>query len=224
MASKRKIKLPNKLIPIPNADKEFHEVWSPGRNMLNIPHPYRAVVMGPPNKGKSTTVKNILLRADPPFEEIFVVHCDSEGTAEYADIGAEMLSEIPAPEEWAGVVKSLVILDDLELKMMKKEQLRNLDRLFGYVSTHKNISIILCCQDPFNCPPIVRRCANLWVLYQGTDLDSFNQLARKAGYPKSKFSQIFSVCDEFHDSIWIDRTSGSPYPLRKNGFEIIDKP
>tara|TARA_B110000902_G_scaffold113995_1_gene134226 strand:+ start:4584 stop:5246 length:663 start_codon:yes stop_codon:yes gene_type:complete len=214
-------KLPDELIVIPNADKKFHEKWHKGRNMLNFPHPFRAVCLGPPNKGKSTTVKNILLRADPPFEEVKVIHCDGDYTKEYEDVDADMLSEIPAPAEWGGVVKTLVILDDLELKGMSKEQKRNLDRLVGYVSTHKNISVILCSQDPFNVPPIVRRCSNLWILYEGTDRDSVAQLSRKAGYTKEQFDILFDKCTEFHDSIWLDKTSKSPYPLRKNGFEII---
>lgn len=214
-------KLPDELIVIENADKKFHEKWYKGRNMLNFCHPVRACIMGPPNKGKSTTVKNILLRADPPFEEVKVIHCDGGYTKEYDDVEAEMLSEIPAPSDWSGLVKTLVILDDLELKGMSKEQKRNLDRLFGYVSTHKNISVILCSQDAFNVPPIVRRCCNLWILYEGTDRDSVAQLSRKAGYTKEQFDILFDKCTEFHDSIWLDKTSRSPYPLRKNGFEII---
>jgi hypothetical protein len=33
------MRLPNKIIPLPNPDKNFHEKWYKGRNMLNIPHP-----------------------------------------------------------------------------------------------------------------------------------------------------------------------------------------
>ena len=67
--------LPNKIIPLPNPDKEFHEAWDKGRNLLNIPHPFRAVFLGPPGSGKSTAVKNILMRADPCFENIIIIHC-----------------------------------------------------------------------------------------------------------------------------------------------------
>ena len=45
-------KLPNKIIPISNADKSFHEKWYDKRNMLNIPHPFRACCLGPPNVGE----------------------------------------------------------------------------------------------------------------------------------------------------------------------------
>ena len=222
----KKLRLPNKLIPIPNPDKAFHEKWYQGRNKLNPPHPYRCVCLGPPNVGKSTVVKNLLLRANPPFEDVVVIHCDGEYTKEYDDLGdnIEMLSEIPAPEDWEGIKKTLVVLDDLEFKGMNKQQKRNLDRLFGYCSTHKNISCILCSQDPFNVPPIVRRCSNLWVLWRCSDLDAMSTCARKTGLKSNNFNSIFNqLMLEPRDSLWLDMTAHSPYPMRRNGFEIINK-
>lgn len=221
---KIKHRLPNKIIPLPNADKAFHEKWYKGRNMLNIPHPFRCVCMGPPNVGKTTIVKNLLLRAKPPFEEVFVIHCDGNYTKEYEDIGAEMLDDIPKPEEWEGEVKTLVVLDDLEFKFMNRDQKRNLDRLFGFVSTHKNISCILCSQDPFNVPPIVRRCSNLWILWRLNDLDALSTCARKTGMKSSNFNNIFNqLMLEQRDSLWIDQTDGTKYPMRKNGYTLIRK-
>ena len=112
----KKMRLPNELFMIPNLDKKFHEKWDDGRNKLNFPHPWRAVFLGPPNSGKTTTIKHIILRAKPQFEEVVVIHCDSDFTQEQDDIDCEMLSEIPNPEDWEGKVKTLVILDDIEYK------------------------------------------------------------------------------------------------------------
>ena len=226
MPKKKILRLPNKIIPLPNPDKAFHEKWYEGRNMLNIPHPFRCVCLGPPNVGKTTIVKNLLLRAKPEFEEVVVIHCDGGYTKEYNDLGdsVEMLSEIPAPEDWEGEVKTLVVLDDLEFKGMNKDQKRNLDRLFGYVSTHKNISCILCSQDAFNVPPIVRRCSNLWVLWRCPDLDAMSVCARKTGLRADNFNYIFNKLMLDHkDSLWIDMTDKTPYKMRKNGYTIIEK-
>jgi len=221
-----KYRLPNKLIALSNPDKQFHERWSKSRNMLDIPHPYRAICLGPPNCGKSTTVKNLLVRANPPFEKITVIHCDPEYTQEYDDLGSdvEIMGSVPAPEDWEGEQKTLVILDDLEFKSMNKEQMRNLDRLFGYVSTHKNISCILCSQDSFNVPACVRRCCNVFILWKMTDIDSMACTARKTGLKASNLKNIFdTLMTEPKDSLWIDLTSHTPYPLRKNGFQKIKK-
>jgi hypothetical protein len=223
---KIQLRLPNKILALPNPDKAFHEKWYKGRNMLNIPHPFRCVCLGPPNVGKTTIVKNLLLRAKPEFKEVVVIHCDSGYTKEYDDIGdnVEILDEIPAPEDWEGEVKTLVVLDDLEFKGMSKEQKRNLDRLFGYVSTHKNISVILCSQDAFNVPCIVRRCSNLWVLWRCPDLDAMSVCARKTGLKANNFNSIFNqLMLDPKDSLWIDMTDHSPYKMRKNGFTVINK-
>lgn len=220
---KRKEKLPDELIILDNPDKLFHEDWTKGRNMLNFPHPFRMVIFGPPNMGKTNTIKNILLRAKPDFKEVFVIHADPEYTQEYDDIDVELLAEIPAPAEWEGLVKTLVILDDLEFKQMSKDQKRNLDRLFGFVSTHKNISVILTSQDGFNVPPIVRRTSNVWILYKSPDMDSMATMARRTGLKPDELKNIFNtILKGNRDALWIDRTSKTPYPLRKNGFKIIN--
>ena len=156
--------LPRELLAVRNLDKKNHEQWVQGDDLLNFPHPFRGVLLGPPNCGKTTTVKNILMRQAPPFKRLYIIHCDGEYTQEYDDVNGVLLKTIPYPEQWPGKDKTLVVVDDMELKTLKKEQRMALDRLFGYVSTHKNISVLLCSQDPFNVPPIVRRCSNLWVL------------------------------------------------------------
>lgn len=221
---KKAEKLPNRIIPISNADKFFHEKWYTNRGPLNIPHPYRCVCLGPPNSGKSTIVKHLIMHANPEFEEVYIVHCDPENTAEYDDLGddVEITDTIPEPDRWNADVKSLVVLDDLEYKGMSKQQLHCLDRLFGYVSTHKNKSVVLCSQDPFNVPPCVRRMSNLWVLWKQNDLDALSTVARKTGMSTRKFRDLFALCQKPHDSIWIDMTDHSPMKLRLNGFKNID--
>lgn len=222
--AKKKTRLPNQIIAIPNADKAFHEKWKEGRNMLNIPHPFRAVLLGPPNCGKTTLVKNLILRAKPQYEKVVVIHCDPTYTAEYEDVGGEMMDEIPAPQDWEGEEKTLVVLDDLEFKGMNKEQKRNLDRLFGFVSTHKNISCVLCSQDPFNVPACVRRCSNLFILWRMKDVDALATCARKTGMKSNSFNTIFNdLMLQPNDSLWLDMTDRSPYPMRKNGYEVIQR-
>ena len=217
-------KLPKKLLNIPNADKKWHEKWYKGRDMLNYPHPFRLVIFGNPNTAKTTKAKNIMIRADPPFEKIFVIHIDGEYTQEYEDIDAVMLDKIPAPNSpiFDGECKTLVVLEDLEFKFLNKTELRNLDRLCGYVSTHKNVSVITIAQDGFNLPPCVRRMSNIWVLGKSNDMDSIKQISRKCGLTPKFVENIYRTkLKTQYDSLWIDNTKNSPYPLRLNGFEPI---
>ena len=147
------------------------------------------------------------MRADPPFEEVFIIHSLSD-TKEYDNLdNCTILDQIPSPNEWLGEVKTLVILDDLEFKGMDKDQRRNLDRLFGTVSTHKQISVCLACQDCFSVPASCRRCANLWVLWKMTDMDALSTVARRTNMNSKSFRHIFDkIITEFHYSLLIDLT------------------
>ena len=223
-AAKRRKLLPKSLCAIPCMDKDFHEEWTPDRDMLNFPHPFRAVFTGPPNTGKSTCVKNIVIRADPPFQEVVIIHADPENSREYDDLGdgVRLIKNIPKPDEWVTDGKTLVVIDDIELKELPKEQRRALDRLVGYVSTHKDISVCVCTQDWFNLPPIVRRCSNVWVIWKSPDARNMKAIGNRIGMPD--FPEIAKqLLPAFRDSLWIDQTDKSPFPIRRNGFETINK-
>lgn len=214
--------LPKQIIPIKNPDKLFHEKWTKKRDMLNIPSPARILLFGKPNVGKTTIIKNILLRAKPPYEEIIICHPDAEYTQEWNDIDATIINQIPAPPEWSGNnVKTLCIIDDMEFKTMDKEQKYNLDRLFGYVSTHKNVNVMLASQNFFNPPPIVRRCCNMFILWNNHDYNSMAQTAGKTGLTAKQLQALFKIVGDGRNSLWLDLTSGSPYKIRKNGYELI---
>jgi hypothetical protein len=117
-----------------------------------------------------------------------------------------------------------VIIDDISFKDLNKSQNAILDRLYGYISTHRNVSLLLTSQDMFNIPSIVRRCSNLFILWKPRDIDSLTTIGRRTGMNGKELRIIFN--DLIHtrtDSLWIDLTKDSPYMLRKNGFELITK-
>ena len=176
MSSKQ---LEKRIYRLPNADKQDHETWYQGRDLLNLPTPYRIGLMAPPNRGKSTMIKNILLRANPKFDTIVLIHPDAE-SEEYKDVKAIVLDHIPDPTEWNYKGKTLCIVDDIELKLMDKKQKSNLDCLFGYVSTHRNVLCIITSQDGYNIPPSVRRNLNVYIIWKTPDIQSVSALVRKA--------------------------------------------
>ena len=212
------------IIPIKNPDKIWHEKWTLNRDPLNLPHPFRGVLLGKPNSGKTTVMKNILVRARPVFEEVLIVHCDAEETQEFDDVNGEMIDHIPSPSELDPTVKRLIILEDLEYNNMDKIQKAALDRLYGYASTHKNTSVLLTAQDGFSIPAICRRCCNLWVIWRIDDTDSLKAIGRRVGMKAQQFEAIFDkYMPNSKDSLWVDMSDGSPYPLRINGYQMIEK-
>ncbi len=137
---------------------------------------------------------------------------------------AEILGGIPDKDFFDRTQKTLMLIDDLDIKnLANKEQKHRLNRMFGNWSTHRNITVILCTQDFYECPPIVRRCSNFVILGRSKDRHSRNSIALKIGYDVNVLNRLYNrfVRDQF-DTIWFDLTKRTPYPLRSNGFGIIE--
>ena len=225
MAHSIRVPLPKHIIPFTNRDKEFHETWYPARDWLDFPHPFRMMLASKPNGGKTTVILNIILRVafgKHPFQKIIVVHCDPEQTREYNQLDRLLTAHIPAPEEFDPQEKTLVILEDLSYLNMSLEQQGRLERLYGYASTHKNVSCILTAQDPFSILPTVRRCSNVFVVWNNHDGDMLKLLSRKTGHGTEQLSKaLVQHCRGPHDSFWIDLTPNSPAKYRKNGYQAL---
>ncbi len=216
---------PEELIHIPNPEKKYHESWVNGRNKLNFPHPFRMLLLGGVNSGKTNIIKNIILRANPSFKEIFLYHCGGRYVKEYDDIEFENLEDIPEPDDeiFDPKIKKLLIIEDKEFKFMDKQELKRLDRVFGYVSTHRNLSILCTGQDFFNLPPPVRRMSNIFVIWKTKDTDSLKTIGRRVGLKKEELIHLMNTyLKSKRDSLWLDSTFKTPYPIRKNGFKQID--
>lgn len=224
---KKRSRLPAVILALGNPDKDFHEKWYKGRDLLDIPHPFRMINASKPNGGKTNLGKNIILRVaqgKTPFEQIVVVHCDPETTKEYDDLDDVcLLGTIPAVEEFDGELKTLIILEDLNYIDMGKVEQGRMERLFGYASTHKNISVLLTAQDPFRIMATARRCANFFNVWNNHDSTMIKTLALKTGVHKEKLQDAFHrLCPKVHDFLSIDLTDNSPAPFRLNGYEKIN--
>lgn len=221
-------KLPNKLIFVPNPEKKgFTEHWEPGRNPLNFIHPFRVLLISRPGSGKTAVINNIIARIDPPFEKIYLFHCGGDYVKEYEDIDHIVLKEIPAPSDkdfFDCKQKTAFIIEDHDLCMMNKEQRRRLDRLLGYVSTHRNVSVFITAQDFWSIPPSCRRMANFYILWKTLDLVSQTMIARRIGFLSEELNYyINKYLTGDRDSLWLDLTLKTPYEMRKNGFEILQR-
>lgn len=246
---KKTPKLPRKLLFVPSCDKDFTERWSPNRDPLNIPG-MRIILCGKPGCGKTSMIKNILMRVQEsrkPFERIFVLHQDKYAR-EYRDIDAEILTELPENDFWMGYSslsdrerdeeeefdpddtpdrpKTLLIIDDICFKEMKnnKHQTVLLDRLCGFISTHCNVSLAVLNQDVFAIDPIIRKCCNVWCIWRPTDRDQLMTISRRCGLPSKHLEHLFDkhASGEL-DSIMVDKTPHTPFPIRINGFNSIEK-
>ena len=161
------------------------------------------------------------------FQKVYVVHIDPD-SKDYDEVdGIDILTEIPSVKDpiFNGKYKTLIILDDLEYKFMSKNQLRNLDRLYGYISSHKSVSCACLSQDAYNIPPCVRRMSNIWILGKiDNDMSSFLSIAQRCGMKRKDFVYVFEkYIKGDHDTLWIDRTKNTPAEYRINGYTVLDK-
>lgn len=218
---KHKVKLPNKIIPIPSSDKKgWREKWYEGRNLLNIPHSFRLIAIGPPDSGKSTLIKNVVLRAKKEFERIQIYQFGTG--AEYDDIEAEPVDEIDPLAYEGNTEKTLLILEDCNFKNCDKQMKYNLNRLFGYSSSHCNLSIALTAQNPYDISPDIRRSANTICLWRNHDMNSLNTLASRTGIKKNQMEYVMcNMLKNPHDFLMIDLQFNSPAKYRINGFNPI---
>ena len=167
-------KPPKRIVAIKNKDKVGAESWNPSRakDIGNFPSPSRILLLGPCGVGKSTLIKNLILHQRPKFEEVYLVHEDSEFTKEYDDLDvSEKLNDVPSIDFWelpegSPYIKRCVIVDDLELTSANKQRMKNLAILFRYCSTHKGLTIYFAHQSFFDITSLVKKMANIYVLWK----------------------------------------------------------
>ena len=240
-------KFEKKIYPFLSTDKGFEEHWKPGRDPMDLPKPYRVVLSGAPSTGKTRTAKNLILRGG--FKKVFVLHEDSN-TTEYDCCGATILSELPPNEFWMRGGHSeesesddegddesdddeseykrktepicLVVDDICYASNFNKVQSARLNRVCGFISSHFNVSLIMCSQDFVELPSIARRCANFYVIWKPTCLDNLSTIGRRVGYTGQQMRDLFeNHIKEYEDSIFFDRSVRTPFPLRKNFYTLL---
>jgi ABC-type cobalamin/Fe3+-siderophores transport system ATPase subunit len=237
----RRNELPKAIVPFRCADKLIEEKWTAERaeDLANIPSPFRAILVGGCGSGKSTVAKQLLIHQKPNFDELILIHADvgddehQGGSTEWWDADPTLvMNECPSLEFWTALcanddpdrpVKRLVVVDDLEQTSALKQRLKNLALLFRYVSTHKSMSVILCHQSMFDIMPLLRKMANLYIVWKPRAKNELTLIENRVGLDKGVLKELFTqLCPNQRDSITIDLTDRSPQKLRLNLWTPID--
>lgn len=230
--AKRIPQLPNKVVVIKNADKDtggWKESWSypKKRSPGHIIHPFRLLALGGVGRGKTNCLKQIFLRhqsSSKKFKRLFVITCDTE-SREWLDCEPNILTdEMIDIEEFDPKFKTCVVIDDFEWVKAPKEQQKQLSTLMRFISSHRNVSVLLSFQSFFDCPSIARKCANCFMIYKPNSRQETTNIENRCGLEKGTLKQLFrEPCNGIYDHVFIDKTIGTPYPLRRNIYEIIEE-
>jgi len=226
----QKYKLPDKIVYIENADKDtgkWMEKWYDGRPIGCIPHSFRCLALGGCGRGKSMQLKHLFLQhqmSDKPFKKLYIVCVDAEMSKEWDDTEpTEIFDYIPDLSIFDGDDKICCIIDDFEFKKMNKEDEKKLMTLFRFISTHKNCTLLASYQSFFDCPSLLRKVSNVFIIYKCNSKLELQTIANRVGVEYEILRTCFKkYANEYHDSIMIDMTKNTPAKIRKNIFEVID--
>ena len=187
------------------------------------------LLLGPCGLGKSTLIKNLILHQRPRFEEVYLIHEDAEFSKEYDDLDVtEKLNEIPGIDYWelpegSIYIKRAVIVDDLELTSANKERMKNLAILFRYCSTHKGLTIYFAHQSFFDVTSLVKKMANVYVLWKPRAYSELALIENRVGYAKGTLKELFNTVATGHrDSICVDLIEETSAKLRLNIWQKIE--
>jgi GTPase SAR1 family protein len=223
------------IVAFRNGDKPTEEAWNErrSRDIGNFPNPSRILLLGPPNVGKSTLVKNLIIHQRPRFDQVFVIHLDAGVSRDYDDLEpTAMLDDVPPLAFWSDLpdrdekghrIKRCVVVDDLEMTHAHKERAKNLGILFRYASSHKNMTVYMCHQSAMDVPPLIRKMSNVWVIWRPRGRNELQTIENRVGLPAGELTLLFdAVAPEARDSICVDLSLHSPARLRLNIWQVIE--
>lgn len=203
------------IIVFDNPQKRHNEKWYEGRDIANLPCPFRAVFTAPCGLGKTNLALNLVVQAKPFYDEIILVHVDPENHSEWDVVEPSVvLTEIPPVSYFTeNEKKKLLIIEDVPVS--NKDV--NLSNLFRYVSTHYKVSVILLYQKFTQIPLICRETSDIFAVWKVKDHNQLELINKRVGFPKGRLLKLLKeFCPDPHDCVVVDYTKGSPYPLRKN--------
>jgi GTPase SAR1 family protein len=220
-------KIPQQLFDIPNPDKTgWTEKWTDARakDLANFPHPSRICLIGPPSVGKSFMMKHLLLHQRPMFQELYIIHGDSTVTREFDDLEATMLmDEFPPVEFYDSLVKTLVIIDDVEFSHLSRDQVARMNKLVRYVSSHKNVTVYVSHQSFVDLPILIRKLCNVFIIWKPRSLIELKLIANRIALHPEQMEDVFeNHCNQYRDSLCVDLHFNTPAMFRKNVFTKID--
>jgi hypothetical protein len=213
-----------------NVQKRNCEEWTPERSFMNIPCPFRGVFVSMPNCGKTKLCLNIVYQAQPKYEKIFLWHPEiteeNQDVPDYTGVDYEPLTDIPAPIWFNnGSKKQLLIIDDVELANLNKEQRSRLNKVITFSSSHYHLSVLITSQDIFSqLPEVVLKTVNFFVVWPNENVKYRRNMLDSLGVAGIEREKLIEHMKDYkeHDFIVIDKTTNSPARFRKNMFAPVD--
>jgi len=126
-------------------------------------------------------------------------------------------------EEFDGGVKTFVVIDDFEMTKPSKDVQRKISTMFRFISSHRNVSVMLSYQSFFDCLSIARKCATQFLLYKPNSRMELHTVSNRCGIDSKDMRYIFKhIRNGPYDNLMVDLSVNSPARLRKNIYEVLE--
>ena len=215
-----------KLLTIHCADKKSHHEDKVNPKFQPF-HPSKLCLAASSGSGKGSLAKNIICRAQPPFERIYIVHYDVDedgkcGSEEWDDMEPEKyfnMNTFPEnPTFFDRDVKNCVIFDEINCIGLSRSQRAILDRFFSYTCSHQSVTALFLQQNFTSIPVSIRRACQYITLWKGVDKTAERHLTATTGHD---MKELFKLCKKRYDSITLDFI-GEHAPLRLNFYAKVE--
>lgn len=200
----------------------------------------RILLSAMPGCGKRNLIFNILHRMKPPPSVVHLVHHDPYCTEYNSIIDMDIplimyspdnfptLENIDNPfgeeeEEKKPLDNPLIIVDEVTNDSMGKEGSHRFERLVNHACTHRNATLMCSIQSLMSIPPKARRGFNHFALWKQADKQLNKLVADRASINPDTLSDMFELCKDKYDFIYVDLDSphDSHWRYRLNFIEPI---
>lgn len=191
-----------------------------------MPHATSRILLSAmPGCGKRNLIFNILHRMRPPPSVVHLVHHDPHCT-EYnsiIDMGIPLIMYSPdnmptlenidkpfgdeAEDEKRPLDNPLIIIDEVTNDSLGKIGSHRFERLVNHACTHRNATLICSIQSLMSIPPKARRGFNHFALWKQADKQLNKLVADRASIKPETLEDLFGLCHDKHDFIYVDLDS-----------------
>lgn len=168
------------------------------------------------------TLENIE-RPDPPKKTEGSDSDNTDTEEEDTDGTEEACNDEENTKEKQGGIDSIIIIDEVPAHEMGRVGKGRMERIVNHLATHKNCLVLCSIQNLTNLPAMCRRGFNCYALYKQADAQCNHMAAHRAGIGPDMLMDLFELCKDKHDFIFIDldRSIDDPYRYRLNWFSPI---
>ena len=225
----KKGKIMPTIIPIDSEDKKGLDPEPPQDHPLSMPRGSRVCLLAPPGHGKTSCIKNLLLRSSP-FAAVVVISGVGEHTSEWSKVVHTKTNFTEASEDWWGALSKLhkgkplaCVVDDMNYADMSPKERSNAYKLVQFVCTHLNVTCFMASHSWVQLIPRLRRACNVVVMWPPTHggAEQLSYISRSLGLPKPLLEEAFGECAPKYEPIVVYT---DPPPGRNTVMIGFDRP